>query len=392
MTFVSSVLKYLMSFLSSLNLTHFRCYDTVKIDGLSSGLIVLTGANGAGKTNILEAISLLSPGRGLRSARLEEIQKQDQGHPWGVSAMLETSVGPVKLGTGIDPQKPGKRAVRINGAPAKSQSALSDFIACLWLTPAMDRLFLDGSSGRRRFFDKLVFTFDPGHAGRVSRYENALRQRAKLLAEGNYDPSWLDALEQQMAQTGVAIAAARLEFCQKLQTACDQADARAELFFPKARLAMAGSIETLLRTEPALKVEEMFAYQLLESRLIDAQKGGAASGPHKADLSVHFAAKDMPADQCSTGEQKALLIGIVLAHSALMAAERGAPPILLLDEIAAHLDEDRRAALFEKLTALGGQTFMTGTDQSLFSACQNQGQFFTVEQAEISKQKQYLAA
>ncbi len=381
-----------MSFIETLNLTNFRCYGSAKIDGLPSGLIVLSGPNGAGKTNILEAVSLLSPGRGLRGARLEEIQNQKAPQVWGVSAILQTDVGPVKLGTGMDPDRPGKRAVRINGAPAKTQTALADYVSCIWLTPQMDRLFIDGASGRRRFFDKLVFTFDSGHAGRVTRYENAMRQRAKLLADGGYDPAWLDALESQMAQTGVAIAAARLEFCQKLQQACDQADAAQEMFFPKANLRMAGVIEELLQNEPALKVEEMFAYQLLESRLIDAEKGGAASGPHKSDLNVFFAAKNMPADQCSTGEQKALLIGIVLAHAALMGAERGAPPILLMDEIAAHLDEKRRAALFEKLHSLGGQTFMTGTDQSLFSACQNMAQFFTVKDARILSAKENQAA
>ncbi len=391
-----------MSFLTQLQLSNFRCYDAARIDGLTAGLIVLTGPNGAGKTNILEAVSLLTPGRGLRSASTEDLQRKIailsaegvplslESHqaearilgPWSIAAHVETGGAMVQLGTGLDVAT-GKRVVRINGMASKAQIALSDYISCIWLTPQMDRLFLDSSGGRRRFFDKLVFTFDPGHAGRVTRYENAMAQRSKLLREGRNDPSWLKSLESQMAETGVAIAAARSDFAASLQKACNNAQNDEENFFPKAHIALSGTIEELLASSPAVQVEELFAYQLFQSRGRDSETGGAATGPHKTDLRVRYAAKDMPADQCSTGEQKALLIGLILAHARLMAAERGAPPILLLDEVAAHLDENRRAALFDLLIALGAQAWMTGTDVESFSAIQKRAQFWRVEQSTI---------
>lgn len=373
-----------MSFLKQLQLFHFRCYESARLDGLPSGLIVLTGPNGAGKTNILEAVSLLTPGRGLRGASMDEIQRRDSPHPWAISCIAETGGAEVQLGTGLDPAT-GRRIVRINSALAKSQMALSDYLSCIWLTPQMDRLFIDGSGGRRRFLDKLVFTFDPGHAGRVTRYENAMSQRSKLLREGRADPGWLAGLEQQMAETGIAIAAARMDFAQRLQRGIDAVEAEEEKFFPKARIKTIGTIETLLENSPAVEVEQMFTYQLAESRQRDSETGGASTGPHKSDLAVIFAAKNMPADQCSTGEQKALLIGLVLSHARLMRAETGAAPILLLDEIAAHLDEARRAALFDRLGHIGGQVFMTGTDQNLFEAAYETARFFTVESAQISR-------
>jgi DNA replication and repair protein RecF len=354
------------------------------MDGVVPGLIVLTGPNGAGKTNILEAVSLLTPGRGLRSAGNDEIQKKDMRAPWAIASVVETGGAEVQIGTGLE-EGSGKRSVRINGANAKNQMALSDYLSCIWLTPQMDRLFLDSSGGRRRFFDKLIFAFDPGHAGRVTRYENAMAQRSKLLREGKGDDRWLKALEAQMAETGIAIAAARLDFAVRLQTACDMAHEREESFFPKALLRLSGTIEELLSKSPAVEVEEMFSYQLKQSRPRDADTGGAATGPHKGDLLVRYAAKDMPADQCSTGEQKALLIGIILAHARLMRAERGAPPVLLLDEVAAHLDENRRAALFDLLLRLGGQVWMTGTDETLFSAARKRAQFWGVDHAQITK-------
>ncbi|PZQ46632.1 MAG: DNA replication/repair protein RecF [Micavibrio aeruginosavorus] len=373
-----------MSFIQSLQLSHFRSYDIAKMHGVHSGLIVLTGPNGAGKTNILEAVSLLTPGRGLRSAANEDIQNKNAPTAWAIASTIETGGAEVQIGTGIEVGG-SKRLVRINGAPAKSQMALSDYLSCIWLTPQMDRLFLDSSSGRRRFFDKLIFAFDATHAGRVTRYENAMAQRSKLLREGKFDQSWLKSLEAQMAETGIAIAAARQDFAGRLQRACDMAHDNEETFFPKAALHLAGTVEEMLARMPAVEVEELFTYQLSQSRMRDAETGGAATGPHKGDLQVRYKAKDMPADQCSTGEQKALLIGIILAHARLLRAEKGAPPVLLLDEVAAHLDEKRRAALFELLCDLGGQVWMTGTDESLFSAALDQAQFWTVKQGKISK-------
>ena len=368
-----------MSFISSLKLHNFRCYDQAALHDLTRGLIVLYGPNGAGKTNALEAISLLSPGRGLRTAKNIEMQCQKGGDAWAISATIENHATQIQIGTGLDAASE-KRLIRIQGEPVKSQAALADHVACVWLTPQMDRLFIDSSGHRRRFLDRLVFAFDPGHAGRVSRYENALSQRSKLLREGRADPTWLNGLESQITEAGIAIAAARIDFVNLLQSVCDAAT---QTHFPRAQLNVSGSLEELLLKAPALEVEEIFAHQLKSSRDKDAITGGAASGPHKSDLRVIYAAKDMAADQCSTGEQKALLIGIILAHAHLIKSERGMPPILLLDEVAAHLDENRRAALYAILTETGGQAWLTGTDENLFSSIRDQAQFFHVENAEI---------
>lgn len=368
-----------MTFLRTLKLHNFRCYKQTAMEGLDSGLIVLYGPNGAGKTNVLEGVSLLSPGRGLRGAKMIEIQSHAAGAPWAVSAGVQTAYAPVQLGTGLDSDTE-KRVVRINGENVKAQSALAEYMSCVWMTPQMDRLFIEASSHRRKFLDRLVFAFDPGHSGRVTRYENAMRQRSKLLSDGGADPVWLTGLEAQMAETGVAIAAARLEFVIRLQNACEASDHK---HFPLAHLRATGTIEELLGSAPALEVEEMFKYQLSSSRERDAVTGGAATGPHKSDLFVKYAAKNMAADQCSTGEQKALLIGIILAHAQLINAERGAPPVLLLDEVAAHLDEGRRSALYDLLLSLGGQVWLTGTDRNLFAAIEGKAQFFEVRDAKI---------
>lgn len=364
-----------MSYLKSLSLQNFRSYKEANLNSLASGFIVLTGPNGAGKTNILEAVSLLSPGKGLRNADLDEIQKQGGDLPWVVAAKAETPYGEINLGTGRDPDKK-RRVVRIKGEAAKSQADLADYISCLWLTPIMDRIFLEGSSGRRKFLDRMVFAFEPSHAGRVTRYENALSQRSKLLKDDKpADPAWLSALEDQMAETGIAIGAARLEFTERLQLVCNRGDND----FPIADIHIKGFVEDRLGSLPAVQVEEDFRHKLRSSRVQDSALGGSVAGPHRSDLVVLYREKKMLADQCSTGEQKALLIGIVNAHATLMKNERGTPPILLLDEIAAHLDENRRAKLFEKLANLGGQVWLTGTDDELFSSIQN-GQKFHVGQ------------
>lgn len=376
-----------MTFLQSLKLHNFRSYEQAQMSGLENGLVVLTGANGAGKTNVLEAVSLLSPGKGLRGAKAQEIQKREEGRAkkkeiqngWAISADIHAGFGPVKIGTGLD-DRGEKRVVRIDGQAMRSQNALAEYVSCVWLTPQMDRLFLDSARERRKFLDRLVFAFDPGHAGRVTRYENALRQRSKLLQEGSPDSAWLSGLEAQVAETGIAIAAARLDFAGRLQKACEKAG---EEPFPLARLAVSGMLEEALSDRPALEVEEVFVKALAGSRGRDALTGGAAEGPHKSDLVVRYAAKDMAADQCSTGEQKALLIGLILAHARLIAAERGSAPILLLDEVAAHLDEGRRAALYDLLLGLGGQVWLTGTESALFAAVEGRAQFFEVRDGEV---------
>ncbi len=366
-----------MSALTTLKLHNFRCYDEMSFAGLSAGLIVLFGANGVGKTNILEAVSLLSSGRGLRGARVIELQKNNTDKAWAVSGILQSHYGAeVRLGTGLDPNsKTGaeKRIVRINGNNAKSQAALSEHLSCVWLTPQMDRLFTDSSKERRKFLDRLIFAFDAGHSGRITRYENALSQRSKLLRDGNGDNAWLSGLEQQMSESGIAIAAARLDFTERLQTVCIAAD---HSHFPLAKFRVKGSIEEQLDNAPALEIEDAFKYQLKQSRARDAVTGGAASGIHKSDFDVIYAAKNMKADQCSTGEQKALLIGIILAHAQLIKAERGSPPILLLDEVAAHLDDSRRCALYEILQDIGAQTWLTGTDRNLFAAIEGKAKFY----------------
>ena len=355
------------------------------MSNLSHGLIVLSGANGAGKTNILEALSLLTPGRGIRGAKAIEIQNtQHSNSAWAIAAKLTTPYNEIKLGTGLDAQSE-KRIVRINGHTAKNQNALGDHLCCVWLTPQMDRLFLDSASHRRRFLDRLILAFDPSHSTRLNHYDNAMVQRSRILKDArskntNPDPAWLEGLESQMAETGIAIAAARLDFVQRLQAACEQED---HAHFPLTLLQANGTLEEFLKNTPALEVENLFRFQLKESRKVDMFTGGAATGPHKSDLTVTMASKSMPADQCSTGEQKALLIGIIIAHAHLIAAERGTPPLLLLDEIAAHLDDSRRAALYEILAELKTQVWLTGTDRNLFTAIEKTAAFFEIENAQI---------
>ena len=336
--------------------------------------VVLTGPNGAGKTNLLEAVSYLAPGRGLRGAKLSEIDRRPSAHTgWAVAATVETADGPIEIGTGRQ-RAEEKRLVRIAGAPAKSQAALADFVSAVWLTPRMDRLFSDGPAGRRRFLDRLVFGFDPAHAGRVSGYENAMRQRGRLLRDGAGDAVWLDVLEGTMAERGVAIAAARRDIVARLNRAC----AAAAGPFPKAGLSLEGAIEGWLEKEPALAVEERARKCFAEGRTRDAETGGAGIGPHRTDFLARHIETDQPAALCSTGEQKALLIAIVLADARLRAAERGAAPLLLLDEVAAHLDASRREALFEEICRLRAQVWLAGTDRATFDGLDGRAQHLAV--------------
>ncbi len=379
-----------------LTLTRFRGYGHARLEP-DRRPVVLIGPNGAGKTNLLEAVSFLAPGRGLRGAKLAEVERigSPPGAGWAVAATLETSYGSVDIGTGRESVREGsagnppggntpagsdRRVVRINDHPVKSQTALAEHVAVVWLTPQMDRLFLEGSSGRRRFLDRLVFGFDPAHAGRLSRYEHTLRERARLLRDGRFDDGWLSGLEDQMVTSGIAVAAARRDLVQRLCSAC----ARAVGPFPSADLAVEGTVETWLDEGPALAAEDALRKSLRASRRADAESGGAAVGPHKSDLSVRHQAKDIPAGLCSTGEQKALLIAIVMANARLLAAERGGAPLLLLDEVAAHLDADRREALFAEIVALGAQAWMTGTDASVFSPLADDARRFHVEDARVT--------
>jgi DNA replication and repair protein RecF len=363
-----------------LRLTGFRCYERAQLD-LDSRPVVLTGANGAGKTNLLEAISLLAPGRGLRGARLDEMDRQtdrkarseDAGAGWTVAASVATPAGTVEIGTGHRPETVNRRVVQIDGKPSRSQTALSEHVSAVWLTPAMDRLFAEGASGRRRFLDRLVFGFDTAHAGRVGAYEHTLRERARLLRDGG-DPVWLDTLEGDMAERGVAIAAARRELTARLARLCEAPGGP----FPGAALAVTGQVESWLDDGPALAAEDRLRAALRESRAQDAAAGGAAVGPHRSDLAVRHLGHGMPAALCSTGEQKALLIAIVLANARLETAERGRVPLLLLDEVAAHLDANRREALFQEILALGAQAWFTGTDRSVFESFAGRAQHVAI--------------
>lgn len=317
-------------------------------------MIVLAGENGAGKTNVLEAVSLLSPGRGLRGAALSEVARSGGPGGFAVSARLMASPGaePIDIGTGTLAAAPERRLVRINGAQA-SATSLAEWLSVLWLTPAMDRLFLEGASGRRRFLDRLVLALTPTHAVHSSRYEAAMRARNKLLGEERLDADWLAALEARMADHGGAIAEARLAAVDALSERLANAP---EGPFARAAIALDGWTGGDLRLE------------LASGRNRDAAAGRTLAGPHRTDLAVTHVGKAQPAERCSTGEQKALLLGLVLAHADLVAERAGRRPILLLDEVAAHLDPSRRAALFERLEAGGGQVWMTGTEPALFDS------------------------
>lgn len=363
-----------------LDLSDFRCYRQARID-LDSRPVALAGPNGAGKTNLLEAVSFLAPGRGLRRARLTEVDRIGGG-AWAMAATVQTAAGSIAIGTGRDPEGEGRerRLVRIDGAPQRGQAALAEVAGIVWLTPQMDRLFLESAGGRRRFVDRLVYGFDPEHAGRVAAYEHALRERGRLLRERSGDRGWFSALEEQIAGQGVAIVAARRE----LAAAIDRAAAEGVGPFPRPALAMEGTVETWLDEGPALAAEERLRDMLAAGRRTDAETGSTAAGPHRSDLAVRHAGKDMPAAQCSTGEQKALLLAIVLADVRLQAAARGVPPILLLDEVAAHLDPDRRSHLYDEILALGVQAWLTGTDADLFAPLAGAAQHLRVADAIVT--------
>lgn len=353
--------------LARLTLHEFRNYPALTLDlPQEAPIVVLTGANGAGKTNLLEAISLLSPGRGLRQARLPELLRTGGEGPWRVAARLVSDAGERELGTGLQAESE-RRQVRIdrrNAQPAE----LAAVVAVLWLTPQMDRLFLESAGGRRRFLDRLAFLLDPEHARRVAGYERVLRERGRLLADAPASPAdsaWLAALESQAAELGVAIAAGRLTAVEQLNTALAQA---AEPDFPAALLAVEGTVEGWLASMPALAAEARLAEALALARPKDAATGGSLVGPHRSDLVVSDRRRAVPAARCSTGEQKALLLAIVLAEARLVAGLRGLPPLLLLDEVSAHLDQGRRAALCQRLLAHGGQVWLTGTEPALFDA------------------------
>lgn len=355
-----------------LSLTDFRSHASLDL-ALDARPVCLFGANGAGKTNILEALTMLAPGRGLRSANLTEVariggaQAGEGARPWAVSARLVADGETVSVGAGAERTETGMRRIaRIDGRAATT-SELARVVRLSWLTPAMDRIFAGAAGDRRRFFDRLVLGRAPEHGQSAAGYERAMRERQRLLNDDVNDTAWLAALEREMAGHGCAMAAARLEMLERLRVTIEE---RPDGAFPKARIGLEGALEAAFAEGRAsADIEDEFIEILARGRRRDAAAGRAIEGPHRSDLLVRHAPKDMPADQCSTGEQKALLLGLILAHGRALADDPDAgPALLLLDEAAAHLDPDRRAALYDELLALPGQAWLTGTEAGLFEA------------------------
>lgn len=365
--------------MARLALRDFRNYADVDLP-LPAAPVVVTGENGAGKTNMLEALSLLTPGRGLRRARLAQTLREGSGGAWSLLAELRTRDGRRSITCGLDPAglEEGREArlVRVDGAKLRSQEQLLDILTVQWLVPAMDTLFRGSAGDRRRFLDRCVFSFQPDHARQLRRFDLAMRERTQLLRSPRRDPLWLAALERQMAAAAVAVIAARMEVAGRLTAAADAAPMDA--VFPVPRLAVTGMLEGWLAEGSALSVEDRYAAALEAGRPRDAEAGGAVLGPHRADLAVRHRRKDIPAAEASTGEQKGLLIGLVLAQAGLLALERGAPPLLLLDDVVAFLDERRRAALFAYLLETEAPVWLTGTDAALFAPLQDRAQFLSV--------------
>ena len=366
--------------LTHLILTDFRSYGRAEL-ALDGRPVFLVGPNGAGKTNLLEAVSLLTPGRGLRNAAIAELGRRSpgeaQGRAWAVAAVIDQDGEPTRIGTGVESSGAARRAVRLEGEGVPP-GRLADHLRQVWLTPAQDRLFLEAAGDRRRFFDRLVFAAEPAHAAHASAYEKAQRERMRLLTDGPADPVWLSALEARLAQAGALMSQARARTLQALQ---DEIDGRGERPFPQARLGLTGEWEALAAAGvEAAEIQDRLGAALAAARPRDAAAGRALSGPHRTDLTVIHAEKDRPAAQCSTGEQKALILNLVLAQAARLSRAESSPnPILLLDEVAAHLDRRRRGALFDEISALGLQAFLTGTDELLFEDLKGRAQGVRVD-------------
>ena len=352
-----------------LTLANFRSYHAAQMD-VGAGLVVLVGPNGAGKTNLIEAISFLAPGRGLRRATLEDVAFSEGDGSWAVAAEVEGALGLATLGTGMEPPAAESAAVarkcRIDREPVASASAFADHLRVIWLVPAMDGLFNGPASERRRFLDRLVLAVDAEHMTRVNALERALRSRNRLLEEARPDPHWLDAIEHETAELAVAVTAMRMETVSRLQAALAARKDTASPF-PAAEIALDGWMEQLVPLRPAVEIEDRYRAALSENRGRDAAAGRTLDGPHLSDLTVVHAGKHIAAGAASTGEQKALLIGLVLAHAGLLAEMSGFAPVLLLDEVVAHLDPLRRAALYGELQKLGAQAWMTGADSAAFA-------------------------
>ncbi len=368
-----------------LSLSNFRSYRAASLN-IGEQPVVLVGPNGAGKTNLIEAISFLMPGRGLRRATLDEVAFAEGDGSWAVAAEIEGSLGLATLGTGVEAPQGGEvttgRRYRIDGEPAGSAADFADHLRIVWLTPAMDGLFGGPAAERRRFLDRLVLAVDPRHSTRVSALERSLRSRNRLLEHPKPDPHWLAAVEHETAELAVAVAALRTETMTRLQTALE-AGRGATTAFPFAVIALDGWMENALLSEPASEIEQRYREVLRSGRARDAAAGRTLDGPHLTDLAVTYGPKGIPAADASTGEQKAILIRLVLAHTGLIADMTGYAPLLLLDEVSAHLDPSRRHALYDALAELGAQVWMTGADPQSFSEIADRAQIFDVTQGSV---------
>jgi DNA replication and repair protein RecF len=375
--------------LARLALTDYRNYGQATLP-LGPQSVILSGSNGSGKTNILEAVSMLGTGRGIRGAAYADLARLNGPGGWTVSARLMRGGGEIAIGTGqLPPAQGGSasgRVVRIDGETSNGSGALGDYLHLLWLTPAMDGLFTGPGADRRRFLDRMVASFDGAHRTRINHFERAMRQRNRLFEIGERSDRYFAAVESQMAETGTAIAAARVEAVDRLAGVIQAGRTREESPFPWADLALEGWLESAVRGNAAVEIEDAYAARLAEGRERDRGAGRTLEGPHRADLLVRHGPKDMPGHLCSTGEQKALLIGLILAHAhGLKDYREGLAPLLLLDEIAAHLDQLRREALFAAIETLGAQAWMTGTDEQVFAPLRETAQFFTVANGSIAR-------
>lgn len=366
--------------LSRLALSNFRNYSTLEAT-LQQKPVVITGPNGSGKTNILEAISLLSPGKGLRRIKLSEADRIDNQTrlPWAIHATIGYHGQETHIGTGRHNISESKRIVKIDGTVIKNQTELTQSFSVMWQTPQMDGLFLGSASDRRKFLDRLVYNFDPEHASRIYSYEYSTRERAKLL-QNNGDPRWISILEEKMAERAVSIAIARLDAIHSIQAAMLQSDTA----FPKGTLAIQGEVEAMVGSAPALQIEETVRQKLYHARHQDKLTGRTGYGTHRSDFLVTHCEKHMPAAYCSTGEQKALLLSIILAEARAKAQWKNSVPVLLLDEVVAHLDATRRSSLYEELLHMGAQVWMTGTDVELFKELDGKAQFLSVQQGVVA--------